>query len=69
MDADQLTDILGCNSTSIGGGFDRTNISTNQDCDQARPDALGTDQRDIGGLDHRIGGFNGSNETSRFYHS
>jgi len=69
MDGDDFADICCGDRACVSGGLDRTDISAYEDGDQARPDTLGSDQCDIGGLDHRISGFNGSNETSRFYHS
>jgi hypothetical protein len=47
----------------IGRGFDRTNVAAHHDSDVATTNIFRTDQYHVRGLDHRVGGFNGANQS------
>jgi hypothetical protein len=62
MDRNQFTDTLGCCSARICGSLDRTYITAYHHGYVPAANVFGTDQVHIGSLDHRIRGFNRTNE-------
>src|SRR5215831_15363467 len=55
MNADQLADPAGGGGPCIGCRLDCGHVAANYRCDKAGSNLFVADQRDIGGLDHRVG--------------
>jgi hypothetical protein len=66
---DQLSDSTRGGCTSIGGCLDGTDVAANEHRHVAGADIFGSDEHDIGRLDHGIGGLDGSNESAGLHHS
>jgi hypothetical protein len=57
VDGNDLADLTCCGRASISGSFDRANIASNHDGNQATADLLTANEPHVRRLDHRIGGF------------
>ena len=69
MHADQFADLLSRGGTGVGGGLDRAHVAADHDGHKSAADLHPSDKRDVGGLDHGIGGFNGAHEALGFNHA
>jgi hypothetical protein len=69
VDADEFTNPTRCSSTRIGRCLNGTDITTDKDRYIARADVFLTDQLNIRGLYHGIGGLNGTDKTLGLDHS
>ena len=69
MNADELSDLACSGGAGIGGGLHGSHVTSNDRGDEAGVDLLPPDEGDVGGLDHRIDGFDHADEPSRFNHS
>ena len=69
VNGDELADAPRGGSAGVGRGLDRADIAAREHRHIARADVLLADEDDVGGLDHRIGGFNGADEAARFNHA
>src|SRR5215207_6707748 len=54
VDADELADAAGGGGAGVRGGLDRGDVAADDGRDEARADLLVADQRDVGGLHHRV---------------
>ena len=66
--ADEFADAAGGRSAGVGRGLHRADIAPDDGGDQAGIDLLPADEHDIGGLAHRVGGFDHADESACFDH-
>ena len=66
MDRDQLADAARGGGAGVGRGLHRADVAAHQHGDVAGADVFLADQRDVGGLDHRVGGFDRADEAFGF---
>ena len=69
VDGDEFADAAGRGGTGVGRGLDRADVAAREHRDVAGADVLLADEHDVGGLDHRIGGFDGADQAAGFNHS
>ena len=69
MDRNDFTDDFRRSCAGIDSGFDGADVTTDHDRDQTGPDFFITNEGYICCFDHGIGGFDGTDEASGFYHS
>jgi hypothetical protein len=69
VDRDQLPDSSRGRGAGVSRRLDRTHVPADEHRHVACPYVLLGDEHDIGRLDHRIGGLDGADQTSRFNHS
>ncbi len=66
---DQLANAPRSRRAGVGCSFDRPDVATHDGRDQSGVDLLPADEDDVGGLAHRVGGFNHADEATRFHQS
>lgn len=69
MHRDELANATGGRGPRIRRRFHGPNVAPDEHGYIAGTDIFGADEHHIGGLDHGVGGFHGSNESARFDHS
>lgn len=68
MHADELAHATGRGGSGIGRGLHRAHVSANDGRHQAGVNLLPSDEDDIGGLAHRVGGFDHADEPACLDH-
>ena len=69
VDRDQLADAAGRGGAGVGGRLHGADIAAHQHRYIPRADVFLADERDVGGLDHRVGGFHRSDQPARLDHA
>src|SRR5262245_58865570 len=69
VDRDHLADALGGALAGLGGGAHRGDVAAHDRGDEAAAGLLVTDQLDLGGLHHGVGGLDHAGEPLHFDHS
>ncbi len=69
MDGDELAHAAGGGSPGVGGGLDGADVAANHDGDVGGADLNLADVLDAGGLDHGVGGLDGTDQPQGFNHA
>jgi hypothetical protein len=69
VDRDELADAAGRGGAGIGGRLYGADIAAHQHRYVPSADVFLADEHDVGGLDHRVGGFHRSDQPARFDHA
>jgi hypothetical protein len=69
VDRDEFAHAARRGRTSVGGRLDGTDVAADHHGHVGRPDVLLGDQLDVGGLDHGVGGFHRTDQSTGFHES
>src|SRR5215207_1925774 len=69
VDADEFADTARGGGAGVGGGLDGGDVAADDGRDEARADLLVADQRDVGGLHHRVGRLDHRHQPLRLNHA
>src|SRR5215216_1648894 len=68
VDADEFADTAGGGGAGVRGGLDGGDVAADDGRDEARADLLVADQRDVGGLHHRVRRLDHRHQSLRLNH-